>query len=82
MDFALVEVVDIDVVVVIRFVAMESIPKKRVAQEKWEAKSKIMKQESLNGAEHGRNFGGFRLLINHAQSIVYVERLSSKIYLS
>ncbi|HEY2546506.1 MAG TPA: hypothetical protein VGI46_10600 [Candidatus Acidoferrum sp.] len=32
MDFALVEVVDMDVVVVIRFVAMEIIPKERVAQ--------------------------------------------------
>jgi len=32
-DFALVEVIDIDVVVVIRFVAMEIIPSKRLAQE-------------------------------------------------
>jgi len=37
-DFALVEVVDIDVVVVIRFVAMEIIPEQRLAQEKAEAK--------------------------------------------
>jgi hypothetical protein len=40
-DFALVEVVDIDVVVVIRFVAMEIIPRKRLAQGKPEAKLKI-----------------------------------------
>ena len=41
MDFALVEVVDIDVVVVIRFVAMEIIPRERLAQGKPEAKLKI-----------------------------------------
>ena len=41
MDFALVEVIDIDVVVVIRFVAMEIIPRKRLAQGKPEAKLKI-----------------------------------------
>jgi hypothetical protein len=35
--FALVEVIDIDVVVVIRFVAMEIMPEKRVAQEKPDA---------------------------------------------
>jgi hypothetical protein len=40
-DFALVEVVDIDVVVVIRFVAMETIPEERVAQERDGAKRKI-----------------------------------------
>jgi hypothetical protein len=40
-DFALVEVVDIDVVVVIRFVAMEIIPKERLTQRKAEAKPKI-----------------------------------------
>jgi hypothetical protein len=37
-DFALVEVVDMDVVVVIRFVAMEIIPTLRLAQEKRDAK--------------------------------------------
>jgi hypothetical protein len=42
-DFALVEVIDIDVVVVIRFVAMEIIPKERLAQEKWDAKRKFGK---------------------------------------
>ena len=41
MDFALVEVVDIDVVVVIRFVAMEIILKERLTQRKPEAKSKF-----------------------------------------
>jgi hypothetical protein len=40
-DFALVEVVDIDVVVVIRFVAMEIIPRERLAQGQPEAKLKI-----------------------------------------
>jgi hypothetical protein len=40
-DFALVEVIDIDVVVVIRFVAMEIIPGQRVAQEKAEAKERL-----------------------------------------
>jgi hypothetical protein len=40
-DFALVEVVDIDVVVVIRFVAMEIIPRERLTQRKPEAKPKI-----------------------------------------
>ena len=40
MDFALVEVVDIDVVGVIRFVAVEIILKARIAQEKEDAKSK------------------------------------------
>jgi len=37
-DFVLVEVIDMDVAMVIRFVAMEIIPKERVAQEKSEAK--------------------------------------------
>ena len=41
MDFALVEVVDIDVVVVIRLVAMEIIPRERLTQRKPEAKPKI-----------------------------------------
>ena len=41
MDFALVEIVDIDVVVVIRFVAMENIPRESLAQGKPEAKLKI-----------------------------------------
>jgi hypothetical protein len=55
-DFALVEVVDIDVVVVIRFVAMEIMPRKRLAQEKPEAKRKIDQdlgegvQEKFSGA--------------------------------
>jgi hypothetical protein len=40
-DFALVEVIDIDVVVVIRFVAMEIIPEERLAQEKAEAKERL-----------------------------------------
>jgi hypothetical protein len=44
-DFALVEVVDIDVVVVIRFVAMDIIPRKRLAQGKPEAKLKIAKEQ-------------------------------------
>lgn len=38
--FALVEVIDIDVVVVIRFVAMEIIPEERLAQEKTGAKGR------------------------------------------
>jgi hypothetical protein len=43
-DFALVEVVDIDVVVVIRFVAMEIIPRERLTQRKPEAKPKFDKR--------------------------------------
>jgi hypothetical protein len=43
-DFALVEVIDIDVVVVIRFVAMEIIPEERLAQEKAEAKERLKKR--------------------------------------
>jgi hypothetical protein len=42
-DFALVEVVDIDVVMVIRLVAMEIIPKKRLTQRKPLAKPKIIR---------------------------------------
>jgi len=42
-DFALVEVVDIDVVVVIRFVAMEIIPRESLAQEKTKTKVKFGK---------------------------------------
>jgi len=44
-DFALVEVIDIDVVVVIRFVAMEIMPSKRLAHGKPEAKLKIDRDE-------------------------------------
>jgi hypothetical protein len=40
-DFALVEVVDIDVVVVIRLAAMEIIPRERLTQRKPLAKPKI-----------------------------------------
>jgi hypothetical protein len=40
-DFALVELVDIDVVVVIRIVAMEIIPELRLTQSKAQAKPKI-----------------------------------------
>jgi hypothetical protein len=43
-DFPLIEVIDIDVVVVIRFVAMEIIPVKRVAQEKPDAKQRLRKR--------------------------------------
>jgi len=44
-DFALVEVVDIDVVVVIRLVAMETIPSERLTQSKPQAKAKIARVE-------------------------------------
>jgi len=47
-DFALVEVVDIDDVVVIRFVAMEIIPEERITQEKRTAKGRFLKR--LRGA--------------------------------
>jgi hypothetical protein len=40
-DFVLVEVINIDVIVVIRFVAMEIIPGERLAQEKAEAKERL-----------------------------------------
>jgi hypothetical protein len=46
-DFVLVEVIDIDVVVVIRFVAMEIMPQERVAQEKAEAKKRLKKRLGL-----------------------------------
>ena len=47
MDFALVEVVDIDVVVVIRFVAMEIMPEERLSQEKGRAKRRFFNSALL-----------------------------------
>ena len=58
MDFALVEVVDIDVVVVIRLVAMEIIPEERLTQRKLRAKPKINRAPQ---ARSERRFRGERL---------------------
>lgn len=55
MDFALVEVEDIDVVVVIRFVAMEIIPEERLSQEKGRAKRRLAKK--LGGPPQGAVLG-------------------------
>jgi hypothetical protein len=63
-DFALVEVVDIDVVVVIRFVAREIIPRKSLAQGKPEAKLKIAKDQRQGWPEIQRrdpSLGGSRV---------------------
>ena len=40
-DLPIVEVIDLEVVVVIRFVAMESIPESRVAQGQWGGKGEM-----------------------------------------